>query len=124
MAMTRMWRGPCEALKATNADALWAAIHRRGGRLNIACNVAHDGRSANFFRVEKIRGEWFQFDLGRVEGGDPYSTVLAGYRRYTPLDAELLTQNHSYLERMAEDIVLDGNAIVAKLGQAADCFLP
>jgi len=120
--MTRMWRGPCDALKATSSEPLWAAIHRRGGRLNVACHVEHDGRSASFFRVEKIRGEWYQFDLGRVHGGDPYSTVLEGFRRYTPLDAELLQQNHAYVERLAGEIGDDCAYLVRKLGQCADEF--
>lgn len=120
--MTRMWRGPCEALRQASSDPLWAAIHRRGGRLSVACTVAHDGRSADFYRVEKIKGEWYRFDLGRVEGGDPYFTVLAGYREFTPFDPELFEQNHAYLERVAEDVVLDGRLIASKLGQAVDAF--
>lgn len=120
--MARMWRGSCEALKRASADPLWAAIHRRGGRLQIACTVERDGRSASFFRVEKIRGEWYQYDLGRSEGGDPYSTVLAGFRKFTPLDAELVQQNHAYVERMAHEIADDCQYLVRKLGQCADEF--
>src|SRR5690349_8576469 len=104
--MTRMWRGPCAALKKAESDALWTAIHRRAGRMGIACSVEHDGRSADFYRIDKIRGDFYRTDLGRVSGADPYSTVLAGYRRFTPLDAELLSQSHQYVERLAEDIVL------------------
>lgn len=121
--MTRLWRGPSAELKATSSDPLWAAIHRRGGRLNVACHVEHDGRSATFFRIEKVRGDFLQFDLGRVQGRDPYSTVLEGYRRFTPLDTELLQQNHSYVERLAENVVLDGNSLVRKLGRAVDQFV-
>lgn len=120
--MTRMWRGPCEALRAAYSDPLWGAIHRRGGRLHIACTVTDDGRFADFYRIEKINGEWYRFDLGRVKGGDPYFTVLAGYRRFTPLDAELIEQNHAYIERQAESIVFDGHSISIKLGQAVDAF--
>jgi hypothetical protein len=122
--MAKIWKGPCEALRRAHADPLWAAIHRRAGRLFVACNIADNGRSGTFYRVEKIKGEWYQFDLGRAEGSDPFSTALAGYRRFTPLDAELVAQNHQYLDRLAEDIVLDGRAIVRTLNQAADYFLP
>jgi hypothetical protein len=121
--MARMWRGPCEALRAAHADPLWAAIHRRGGRHFVACNVAPDGRSADFYRLEKVKGEWYSFDLGRVQGGDPHFTVLAGYRRFTPLDAELIQLNAAYLDRVAGDIVLDGRAVVSKLMFAVDQFV-
>lgn len=120
--MARMWKGPCESLKAAGADPLWAAIHRRAGRLNIACNVESDGRSATFFRVEKIRGEWYSFDLGRVQGGDPYFTVLAGYRQFTPLDAELIAQNCAYIARQAEEIDIACLTLAGTLSAAVDAF--
>ena len=120
--MTRMWRGPCESLRAAQSDPLWAAIHRRGGRHQVSCNIAFDGRSADFYRVEKIKGDWYQFDLGRVEGGDPFFTVLAGYRRFTPFDAELREQSFSYIERVADEIDFDCALISRKLSAAVDAF--
>ena len=121
--MTRMWRGPCADLKSASTDPLWAAIHRRNGRLGISCNVALDGRSAEFFRIEKRGGDFYQFDLGRVEGGDPMFTVLHGSHEFTPLDPELIELHHAYIERQAEQIVADSRLIAQKLEAAADEFL-
>lgn len=120
--MTRMWRGPSESLKAAESNSLWAAIHRRGGRHLVACDVSPDGRSADFYRLQSIKGDWFRFDLGRVEGETPFSTVLAGYRRFTPLDAELLDQNVAYIEQAASEIDRDCLMIAGKLSGAVDSF--
>lgn len=120
--MTRMWRGPCEGLKAAENDPLWVAIHRRGGRHLVSCNVALDGRSADFFRLEKIGGAWHRRDLGSVGGRDPFSTALAGYRRFTPFDADLVRQNHAYIERMAEEISFQCSTAIDKLAAAVDAF--
>lgn len=121
--MTRMWRGPAAELKEAQADPLWAAIHRRGGRLGVACNVESDGRTADFWRVEKRGADFYQVELGRVRGADPYMTVLNGYRRWTPLDAELVSLNVRYLEREALAIVADCRLVVSKLEQAVESFL-
>jgi hypothetical protein len=120
--VTRMWRGPCEALKSAEADPLWAKLHRRNGRLGVFCNVDQAGRQASFFSISKHRGEFYQHDLGDVTGADPMLTVLRGAHKFTPLDGDLIQLHHAYLERLAEDIVLDGGSIVTKLGQAVDAF--
>jgi hypothetical protein len=121
--MARMWRGPCAALKAASADPLWAAIHRRNGRFGVFCQVANDGRSASFFSVSKQRGDFYQHDLGPAEGADPFLTVLHGSHTYVGYDAELIQLHHAYLERLANDVVLDGGSVAHKLTQAADAFL-
>lgn len=120
----RMWRGPCAALKAAEADPLWNAIQRRNGRLGVFCSVTNDGRSARFFVIQKRRdGDYNQIDLGTAEGETPHLAVLHGSHQFVGYDAELIQLHHAYLERLAEDIVLDGNSVVRKLGMAADAFL-
>lgn len=121
--MTRMWRGPCDALKAASSDPLWAAIHRRGGRLGVFCNVTHDGKLASFFSVEKIRGEYYQRDIGQARSdGDPYFAVLAGFRQFTPLDPELIALNASYIGRLADEIESDCHMLAVKLDKAVDAY--
>ena len=123
-AMARMWRGPCAALKAAEADPLWAAIHRRNGRIGVFCTVANDGRSASFYSISKSRGEFYQHDLGQAEGADPYLAVLHGSHTFTGYDAELIQLHHEYLARLAEEIDVDCLMIAGKLKAAADAFLP
>lgn len=120
--MARMWRGPSAEMKAAEADPLWAKLHRRNGRLGIFCDVDNAGRIASFFRVAQQRGEFYRHELGVVEGADPMLSVLRGSHEFTPLDGDLIQLHHAYLERLAEDIVLDGNSVVSKLGQAVDAF--
>jgi hypothetical protein len=48
--------------------------------------------------------------------------VLEGFRRYTPLDAELVQQNHAYVERLAGDIADDCRYLVSRLTRAVDQF--
>ena len=110
-------------MKAAEADPLWAAIHRRNGRLGVFCNTTPDGRRASFFAITKQRGEWYQHDLGEAEGDDPFLTVLHGSHSYAGTDGELIALHHRYLERLADDIVLDGRSVVRKLEAAADAFL-
>lgn len=119
--MIRMWRGPCEAIRATESDPLWAAIQRRNGRLGVFCNVDNDARVAEFYTIEERRGGLYQIDLGRVEGnhGDPYLLCLWGSHDFTDLDPELIQLHHQYLGRLAENIVLDGRMLVSKLEAAA-----
>jgi hypothetical protein len=121
--MARMWRGPTAELKKAEADPLWAAIHRRAGRLNVFCDAEHDGRTAKFFKLEKRSDGWYRIELDTVRGADPMLTALWGAHRFTPLDAELLQLHHTYLERLAEEIAHDGGSVVLKLGQAVDQFL-
>jgi hypothetical protein len=118
-----MWRGPVAAMKAAEADPLWAKLHRRNGRLGVFCNVTNDGRSASFYTISKQRGEWLQHDLGEAAGDDPMLTVLHGSHSFTPLDGDLLQLHHAYLESLAESIVFDGGSVVHKLGAAADAFV-
>jgi hypothetical protein len=120
--MARMWRGPCAALKAAEADPLWAKLHRRNGRLGVFCNVTSDGRTASFYTISKQRGEWYQHDLGDAAGDDPMLAVLHGSHSFTPFDGDLIQLHHAYLERLAENIVLDGRSVAAKLAQAVDAF--
>jgi hypothetical protein len=117
-----MWRGPSAAMKAAEADPIWAKLHRRNGRLGVFCTVDNGGRQASFYSISKRGGEFYQHDLGESAGDDPMLTVLHGSHSFTPLDGDLLQLHHAYLESLAESIVLDGHAITDKLGQAVDAF--
>lgn len=120
--MARMWRGPCAALKAAEADPLWAKLHRRNAKLGVFCNVESDGRAASFYTISKQRGDFFQHDLGGAAGDDPMLTVLHGSHTFTPLDGDLIQLHHAYLERLAENIADAGQYVVRKLVQCADEF--
>jgi hypothetical protein len=125
--MTRMWRGPSERLKAAEADPLWALIHRRNGRLGVACNVDNQSHTAFFYRVEQAGGRcgtWFQYDLGRVEGPDPMFNVLWGSHDFTTPDAELFDLHHRYLLQLADEVADQIHLLDVKLVKACDQFLP
>lgn len=120
--MPNMWHGPSAELRAAEADPLWAKLHRRNGKRGIFCNTSPDGRTASFYAIQKQRGEWYQHDLGTAQGDDPMLTVLHGSHTYAGVDPELIQLHHRYLERLAEDIVLDCRSVVTKLANAADTF--
>jgi hypothetical protein len=117
--MARMWHGPSVELKAAEADPLWAAIHRRNAKLGVFCNTTPDGKAASFYTISGN----VQHDLGTVEGADPMLAALWGSHKFAGYDADLIQLHHSYLDRLAEDIVLDGYAIVRNLCQAVDQFI-
>lgn len=118
--MTRIWSGPCEALKKAQADPLWAAMHRRNGRLGVACTIEPDGRSGDFYEVVKRRGEWYRHDLGRVSGENPFIVTLNGSHRFTPFDAELRDMHYTYLDRLAGDVEEGLHDLVKAADGAAD----
>jgi hypothetical protein len=122
--MTRMWRGPSPELQAARNDRLYAEIIRRAGRLGISFSDNHQsGRKLTASTISKGKdGDWYQRDIGDVEAADPTLAVLWASHRFTPLDGELLGFHHQYLERLAENIVLDGHMIVSKLEAAAGEF--
>jgi hypothetical protein len=55
--MARMWRGPCAALKAAEADPSWARLHRRNAERGVFCDMDNSGRAASFYTISKQRGE-------------------------------------------------------------------
>lgn len=54
--------------------------------------------------VSTARPHGVMVTLGRVEGADPYATLLAVAHQFTPLDAELIEQHTTYIERQVDEI--------------------
>lgn len=113
--MAKMWRGPSEALTAAHGDPLWAAIHRRNGKLGVACDTDQDGLTARFYSVTKRGDAWYQHDLGRVEGADPILTALWGSHRFTAPDAELFKFHYAYLDRLFGEIEMTARDVLKRI---------
>lgn len=125
--MAKMWKGPCARLKAAYADSdIWAKLHRWAGRQRIYGDSDHEATIATIYRLSGGNGSYARHDLETIteSHGDPYLLFFHGYARHAAVDSEFFALYARYLERLAEDIVLDGHSIVKKLGQAADAFLP
>lgn len=118
--MAQMWRGPSAELKEANADLLWAAIHRRNGRLHISCDIDGSGREGTFYELRKQRGEWHRFDLGRVTGETPFIVALNGSHQFTPLDSELVALHAAYIGRLADEIDYQGHDLLKSIAGRAD----
>jgi len=103
--MSKFWRGPTEALKATYADSIASRLHRRAGEQRIAYETDHTGRTAKVWRVEKRGEQWYQIDLGTVRGDDPMNTFINVALAYTDHDPELFSLIGRQLERRTDEIL-------------------
>ena len=112
--MAKMWKGPCEALRAAHADPLWAAIHRRAGRQGVFMDIDLEATIGTFFTIEN----GYKRVVGQVRGSDPMLIALHGYHRFTDSDSELFEQHHTYLLRLADEIASDVALVIDKLGKA------
>lgn len=116
--MTRMWKGPCEAVKAALADPIAIRLHRRAGEQMVFCKVADDGRSALVFRLQ--RG--FQSILGIAQGRDPLDTIVNVALEFTEHDPELFGLIAALIERRTDEVTSDLAVLSKKLGHAIDDF--
>jgi hypothetical protein len=114
--MSKMWKGPTPLLRAAHSSPLWAAIHRRNGRLGVFCDSDTTGQALSAFAIRKGRdGEWYRHELGAVESDTPLSAALKLSHEFTPYDADLVSLHHAYIESLAEDVVIDGKALVKRI---------
>lgn len=106
--MTRMWRGPNAELRQAQNDPLYAEIWRRCGRLGVSAQTdTETGTRAEVFTVKPASGRCgtlFRHDLGEASGPDPWATALHVALKFTPLDAELISQYGRYLDRQLDDL--------------------
>ena len=120
--MSKMWKGPTPLLRAAYANPVWAALHRRNGRLGVCCDTdPTTGCHAEVFVIRKGRdGEWYRQELGAVEGDTPLSTAFKASHEFTPFDAELLTLHHEYIESLAEDAVFETRQLMKRIDSAVE----
>lgn len=114
--MSKMWKGPCEALTATYSCSIASRLHRRAGEQLIAYDTNHAGTLANVYRLEKRGDQWFRIDLGTVEGCDPMNTFINASLAYTEHDQELFSLIARDIERRTDDVLGTLHEISKKLG--------
>lgn len=103
--MSKMWRGPCEAVKASYMNPIATRLHRRAGEQSIFYDISHDGRSSKAWRLEKRGDTWHEIPLGAVEGGDPLNTYINASLEFTKHDAELYSLIARDLAARTDDLV-------------------
>jgi hypothetical protein len=97
-----LWTGPSAEVTAALGNPVALKLHRRAGRQSIAYNLSHNGRTAEVFRMEKSRGQWFLVPLGTARGADPLDTFLNAALEYTEHDDELVELATALIEQRIE----------------------
>lgn len=118
--MSKMWKGPCEALTATYSCSIASRLHRRAGEQLIAYDTNHAGTLANVYRLEKRGDQWFRIDLGAVEGADPMNTFINAALAYTRHDQELFSLISRQIERRMESLIATLRYLDRTVDEVAD----
>lgn len=118
--MSKMWKGPCDALRATYSDPLASRLHRRAGEQLIAYDINHAGTLATVYRVEKRGGEWYRIDLGSVQGADPMNTYINVALAYTSHDQELFALIAEQICRRADEVTSIARLLAKVVAEAED----
>jgi hypothetical protein len=117
-----MWRGPCDAAKACYADPLAIRLVRRAAENNIGFVLAHDGRSAEVYRLERRQGNYVRIALDPVEGGDPLNVIANFALQYTPHDPDLFDALYALVLRRLDEVTSEVTSVVKRLGAALDAL--
>lgn len=100
--MSLLWRGPSAEVIDAMCNPVALKMHRRAGQQSVAYRLSRDGRTAEVFRMEKSRGQWFFVPLGTVRGADPLDTFLNAALEYTEHDDELVELATALIEQRIE----------------------
>lgn len=114
--MSLLWRGPSSEVTAALGNPVALKLHRRAGKQSIAYNIAHNGRSAEVFRMEKSRGNWHLVPLGTAHGADPLDTYLVAAFEFTEHDDELVELATAVIEQRIDGLAPDFAALDKRAG--------
>jgi len=103
--MSKMWKGPCDALKATYADPLAARFHRRASEQQISYTLSADGRAAQVARIEQRRSGWHTVSIGVASGDDAMNTIVNVALEFTAHDHELFALIAEHIAHRTDDVI-------------------
>jgi hypothetical protein len=118
--MAKMWKGPCEALKASYSCPIAVRLARRAGEQHIAYDTDHSGTRATVWRMERRSGEWCRVDLGTAEGADPMNTYINVALEFTRHDQELFSLIAAQIDKRAEEVISVLRDLVKRADAATD----
>lgn len=119
--MSKMWTGPSEDYRLALTDPVAVRLHRRAGEQGIAYNIANNGRSAEVFRMVKVRdGLWNLPVLGTVEGDDAIHCCINAALEYTEHDPELFSLIARDIDRRTTEILSGIHGAIKRVTGIAD----
>lgn len=102
--MSKMWRGPSQAVRDSASDPLSRGIVRRIARYGVFITFSDDGKSAEIYQLRQRGGDWVKHPLDPINGFDPVDTALRIAFEHTPFDGEFIAQRTEYLIRKSESL--------------------